>query len=456
MGGCLHLATPHCDIIVGSKEDGGMCPIGLKLSTLLVAAAFLSQPVLAQRGGTAPGSTGGGTPTGGVGSVPGTGTVPGNSRTPTNNIPNTVPNTTTPQQNQLPPPIFVSGRVMLEDGTPPSQSVPIERVCSSGNPHTEGYTDSRGYFSLQLGQRNGAVMPDASEDVGFGGYGGMGRSGQGAAMPGATSPGYNSMGGDNRFMLCDLRARLAGYRSQSISLVNHRAMDNPDIGVILLHRIAPSEGSTVSARTLAAPKAARKAYEKGLASLKKKKNDQAEAEFQKAVSVDSEFSAAWYELGRLQAGKDQVDAAQQSFNAAIKSDPKFVLPYIELSFLDYRAQKWQALADVSAEAAKLDAFEYPQAYLLNALANYNMKNYDAAEKSAREAEKIDTHHRFPKSSHILGVLLANKQDYTGAAEEFRNYLKFAPNASDAAAVKTLLERVEQANAQGAVKQQQQQ
>ncbi len=429
-----------------------MSPIGLKWSMFIVAAAFLSQPGLAQRGGPPTGTTGGGTTTGGVGSVPGTSTSP--SRTPT--VPNTVPNTTTPQPGQMPPPIFVSGRVMLEDGTAPPQSVPIERVCSSGNPHTEGYTDSRGYFSLQLGQRNGAVMPDASEDGGFGGYGGMSRSGQGPTMPGQTSPSYNSVGADNRFMLCDLRARLAGYRSQSISLVNHRAMDNPDIGVILLHRIAPSEGSTVSARTLAAPKAARKAYEKGLQSLKKKKDDQAQADFQKAVSIDAEFSAAWFELGRIQSEKNQLDTAQQSFDAAIKSDPKFVLPYIELSFLDYRAQKWQALADVSAEAAKLDAFEYPQAYLLNALANYNMKNYDAAEKSAREAEKIDTHHRFPKSSHILGVILANKRDYTGAAEEFRNYLKFAPNASDAAAVKTLLERVEQANAQGSVKQQQQQ
>ena len=53
-------------------------------------------------------------------------------------------------------PIFVSGQVMLEDGTPPTESVAIERVCG-GQSRTEGYTDSKGYFSLELGRRNNGV-----------------------------------------------------------------------------------------------------------------------------------------------------------------------------------------------------------------------------------------------------------------------------------------------------------
>ena len=104
--------------------------------------------------------------------------------------------------------------------------------------------------------------------------------------------------------------------------------------------------------------------------------------------------------------------------SAIKAEPKFVQPYVELSLLEYRAQKWQALADVSAEAAKLDAFEYPQSYLLNAVANYNLQRFDVAEKSAREAARLDTHHRYPRSYQILGVIMANRQDFQGAAEEF--------------------------------------
>jgi tetratricopeptide (TPR) repeat protein len=424
--------------------------IGLRFSLLVAAAVLLAQPGFGQRGGQGS-PTGTGSPAGGTGMGTTTGTVPGvgTTRNP-NTIPNTIPNTTPQPTTQLPP-IFVSGRVMLEDGTPPPQSVVIERVCSSGQPHAEGHTDSKGYFSFELGSPNPGVMQDASEEQsGFGGFGGIPNS---SSTMNSTrqSSGYGGMNSDNRFMNCELRAQMPGYRSQSLSLVNHRAMDNPDVGVILLHRIGESEGTTVSARTLAAPKNARKAFDKGFGALKKQKADEAEKEFAKAVQIDSNFAAAWCELGKLQAAKSEFDAAHQSFEASVKADPKFVIPYIELSLLEYRAQKWQALADVSAEAAKLDAFEYPQAYLLNALANYNLKKFDAAEKSAREAERLDTQHRYPKSAHILGVILANRQDYTGAAVEFRNYLKFAPNAPDAATVKGQLQQVEQITAQGAVK-----
>ena len=425
-----------------------MVSISLKISAFVTVAVLLAQPGFGQRGGSTSGSTGTGSTSGGVGSTTGTtGTTRNTPTTPTNPSTNTTPG--------MPTPVFISGRVMLEDGTAPTSSVAIELVCASGNPHTQGYTDGRGYFSVELGQRNLPVLPDAAEDTPgtFRPFPGTQSPSMGGQSPQTSS---GSFGADTRFMTCDLRARLAGYRSQSLSLANHRAMDNPDIGVILLHRIAPAEGITVSASTLAAPKDARKAYQKGLDELKKHKTEQAVQNFQKAVSIDANFAAAWWELGKLQAEGNQFDEAHQSFAAAVKAEPKFVPPYIELSLLEYRAQKWQALADVSAEAARLDAFEYPQSFLLNAVANYNLQHFDVAEKSAREAARLDTHHRYPKSYQILGVILANRQDFQGAAEEFRNYLKFAPNASDAASVKSQLDRVVQANAQNLAKPQPQQ
>ena len=61
------------------------------------------------------------------------------------------------QQQQMPEmvrPIFISGKVMLEDGTPPQESVVIERVCN-GNARPEGYTDSKGRFSFEVGRNQG-------------------------------------------------------------------------------------------------------------------------------------------------------------------------------------------------------------------------------------------------------------------------------------------------------------
>ncbi len=47
--------------------------------------------------------------------------------------------------------IVLSGQVTLDDGTPPPEPVLIERVCN-GVTRPEGYTGSKGRFSIRLGQ----------------------------------------------------------------------------------------------------------------------------------------------------------------------------------------------------------------------------------------------------------------------------------------------------------------
>jgi tetratricopeptide (TPR) repeat protein len=332
---------------------------------------------------------------------------------------------------------------MVDDGTAPPETVVIERVCN-GNVRAEGYTDHKGYFSVDLGMDQG-VPQDASTSGGRFDDTGM-------RLPGQTQT-ASGMGGsamsDQRYRNCDLRANLPGYRSQLVSLANRRAMDSPDVGTIFLHRLGNVEGRLISAISLAAPKDARKAFEKGLDLAKKNKLDDAVKNYQKAVDVYPKYAAAWFELGKLQAAKGQADAAHQSFDAAVGADPKYLNPYLELSRLALGAKNWRELADVSGRAVKLDPFDYPQQFFLNSVANYNLQNMDAAEKSAREAEKLDTEHHYPQVSHLLGVILAQRQDYTGAADEMRNYLKFAPGATDAATVRGQLDQLEKLSAQRA-------
>src|ERR1700721_2942159 len=96
-----------------------------------------------------------------------------------------------------------------------------------------------------------------------------------------------AMGGSQDRMLqnCELRAKLPGFRSQSVMLAGRRPMDNPDLGTILLHREAPGEGSTVSVTSLNAPKAARKAFDKGIELLKKKKLPDAREALEEHVKI---------------------------------------------------------------------------------------------------------------------------------------------------------------------------
>ena len=413
-----------------------------RVRAISIAAALLAvSPAFCQKGGgttgagspgtgtTGPGTTGTGTT--GTGTV-GTGT-PSIGRTPTTTTPGTTQPTTTPTIQQ---PIFLSGRVMLDDGTPPTDQVVIQTVCN-GMPHSEGYADSKGYFSLELGANRG-VIQDASEysssGSNMGGLGGM--SGNTSTMGGLGA-------GDRKYMGCDLQAKLAGYRSQSVSLSGRRPMDDPNVGVILLHRNGGhEEGSTVSMSSLAAPKDAKKAYDKGMDALKKKKYEDAQNNFEKAVELYPRYAVAWYELGRLRVSQNQDDIARGSFAEAIKADPKFVLPYLSLSYLELEAKRWQQLAEVTEKTIALDPFDYPQCYFFNSVAHFNLRELEAAEKSGLQAERLDTRNQFPQVHHLLGMILADRKDWDGAAQRFRNYLKLSPKAENADAVRNQLSQVE--------------
>ncbi len=344
--------------------------------------------------------------------------------------------------------MYVSGRVMMDDGTPPPGSVTIVRVCN-GVTRAMGYTSTKGDFSFDMNHADNAFQdastpgvtsmsdptstraslddPLSSMRSNMGTTGGMSSGG---------------MGSSSALMGCELRAQLSGYRSSAVQLAQRRAMDDPDIGVIIMHRMGKDEGSTVSMTSMMAPKDAKKAYEKGLDALKKKKAEDAEKEFQKAVASYPKYADAWFRLGMLQLDQKNVEAARTSFTQAIAADPKLVTPYVEMAILDARDAKWKEVADSTGKAIRLDPVDFPVAYYFDALANYNVQNYEAAEKSARQLQKLDTQHRYPLADRILASVLADRKDYSGAAQQMRNYLKFAGTNKDADEVRGQLQQLE--------------
>ncbi len=409
--------------------------VWVRAITIVAGSGLLIGSALGQSKGTPTTPTGTGSATG----TTGTGTT-GTTRPSTTT---TTPTSPTQPSVSIPQPIYVSGRVMMEDGAAPSEPVVIQTVCN-GNPHSEGYTDAKGYFSIELGSRNSAMIQDASEFDSRPGFGSSNSSGS-TSSNSALGGGMDSA--ERKYMGCDLQAKLSGYRSQTVALAGRRSMDDPNVGTILMHRTGPAEeGKTVSMVSLAAPKDAKKAFDKAIDALKKKKFSDAQTNLEKAVEAYPKYATAWYELGMLQAGQGKADMARRYFETAIENDPKYIQPYLQLSVLALQAQKWQELADLTAKTVKLDPFDYPQEYFLNSVANYNMQHFDAAEKSALEAERLDTRHQYPKNSHLLGMILAMKKDYAGAKDRFKTYLQFAPNSEDAPRVRSQLAEVEKITA----------
>lgn len=393
---------------------------------LVISLSVASQPALSQH---PPGGGGGA-----AGANPG-GAGMGKPTSP-------APRSNSTNMDTLNRPAYLSGKVLMDDGAAPPEPVVIERVCN-GRPRAEGYTDSKGRFSFQLGQSQGVTQDASYDDLGTSGLQQPNAPGRRSAPMGREQVGGGTRGNAGQGLVgCELRASLAGFRSDVVNLSGRRMFDNPDVGTIVLRRLANVEGTSISMTTLQAPKDARKAYDKAREALRKGKTADAQKEFEKAVGAYPQFAAAWYELGLIHEQGNDPAEARKYYAQAIAADSKLVTPYLHLAQLGARERKWQEVADISGRAIKLDPVDFPDAYLYNALANYNLRRFDVAEVSARQAQKLDSAHRWPKADRVLGTILYEKKDYTGAAEQMRSYLTFAPDATDADLVKAQLAELE--------------
>jgi tetratricopeptide (TPR) repeat protein len=377
-------------------------------------AAFAQQPGGAPAGSTTPGGRSGS----------------GLGRTDTPNMNSPFPD----QSSMTQRPIFLAGKVMLDDGTALADRVKIERVCN-GTARTEAYTDRKGQFSFQLGRN--MEMQDASSSSAMPDFMGGGNT--------RRSSGGIQQGGIERSLFgCDLRAELAGYRSDVITLANRHYMDDPNVGTIILHRLGKDEGLTISVNSALAPKDARKAYDKGMEAINKKNLDEAQKNFEKAVELYPKYSAAWVTLGRLHEQREHPDEAAKAYRQAIAAEPKLIPPYERMSWLALQASKWQELADWTDQLLRLNPTSGAETYYFSSVAQFQLQHYDIAEKNAREAIRLDSANKITRTHYVLGLALAQKHDFTASADSLRHYLDISPGIQDADVIRKQLSQVEEA------------
>jgi tetratricopeptide (TPR) repeat protein len=391
---------------------------------LLTGSIFLlACNLLAQRGGiggtAGGGTTGAGSPTGGTTSSSGAST------------------TTTSPQNNIPRPIFLTGAVVMGDGTP-AESVKIERMCN-GNTRTEGYTDRKGRFNLELGRAS------EFQDASMNGTSPFGASSQDPFQTAQTSFGGQSGMTERDLWNCEIRASLAGYRSDSVSLAGRRALDNPEIGTLVLRKLGSNvQGLTVSATSALAPKDAKKSLEKAMDAMKKRNPDEAQAQLEKAVAAYPKYATAWLELGKLQEQRDHATEAQKAYEQAIAADSKFLPPYDRLAAMALKASQWETLANLTDQILKLDPFSSPDAYYMNSIANLQLKHFDVSEKQATEAIKLDPLKKNMRAYYILGLAQASQAKYVASAASLKVVIGAAPSGVDLDVVRKQLTQVEAA------------
>lgn len=334
--------------------------------------------------------------------------------------------------------IYLSGKVVMEDGTAPDRLVTMERVCN-GQVFREGYTDSKGEFNIQVGGTSVAALEDAST------YGTDARGGQ---MGDPLASGGIS-GSSERFSTmrnmgfvdltgCEVRAQLDGYRTDSYILGKRSIHDKPEIGTFILHPLEGVSGVTVSATSLAASKNARKSYEKGLALWRKSDAVKAAKELEKAVDAHPQYAEAWSLLGKTRLMLNDEPAAREAFKKALEADSNYLPPYSLMTELSVRAGDWPAALRYSGDLLKLNPHN-GQARFFQALAAYESGDLDTAGNAigtvlADEALRLQV----PQAFHLEGLIHTKRAEFEEAAAAYRQYLAAAPQAPNAGEVRAQL------------------
>jgi len=330
--------------------------------------------------------------------------------------------------------VFFTGNVMLDDGSPPAETVRIERVCD-GHATFEAWTDEKGHFGFK-------VLPTGSDvSTGDASAQGDGPTELNKAMNSSST--QYSMPITTALRNCELRAVLAGYRSEGVSMSLKSTMDDARVGTIVLHALSRASSLTVSATTLQAPPNARKAYQKGLEAMRLEKWEPASAEFGKAVKIYPKFAIAWYQLGLARQSRNDAAGAVAAWKEAQQSDPRYIKPYENLTVAADHRGDWAESEKYSHLWIQLDPEDFPGAYLLNAVANARLNKPEEAERAAREGLRLDKDQKIPRISYVLGLILMDKKEYAESARCFRKYLDLAPNAGDAAIVRQQVPKLEE-------------
>lgn len=240
---------------------------------------------------------------------------------------------------------------------------------------------------------------------------------------------------------CEVYAIVGGVRSESRQVMSLRGSEALDIGQLIINPSTTEIGTTVSANSLRAPSEARKLLHKGVSEAASQKWEQAQKHLERAIEIYPKYSEAWHELGLVLQHQSRTAEARNAFQQAHAADPVFIRPYFGLVGLAADGQDWHEMQRISNEANTL--FSDPLMLFYNAIATFNLHDFEAAEKSLLRAAALDRDHHLPQIELLLGDVLIQRRDFAGAAAKVREYLALSPNGPQADAARSELARLEQ-------------
>ena len=239
---------------------------------------------------------------------------------------------------------------------------------------------------------------------------------------------------------CEVQVSVPGYDLLRKPVNGPADLGGIDVGTMQLRRLAGMKGFSISVTSLLVPSAARKEFEKADNDVHSNHLPSAIQHLEKALAQYDNYAAAWNKLGMIYLASHQTEKANQAYAKAIASDPQYIPPYVDLAALEPRTEQYESAIEYAGKALALNP-HIAIASFIQAEGDLHLNRLDAAEKSARDAEK-EPHQSFPQLHVLLAKIFLQKQDSSNAAAQMRTYLKESPRGPYAQAVKKDLAQIE--------------
>jgi tetratricopeptide (TPR) repeat protein len=196
-----------------------------------------------------------------------------------------------------------------------------------------------------------------------------------------------------------------------------------------LKRNADERTGVVNAKLVQVPKEALKHYEKGLELVQTGKVDEAMAEFKAAVAMYP-FALAYLEMGKIYLRRSKLADALAMFELAVRHDTNDFDSRLNYAVALYNSKRLDDAEKEFNEAARLNASAvWPHYYL--GLISIQRKNYETAQAEMETAERLKGEKNFPLLHRYLGGVYIIRNLNKQAVTQLETYLQLDPKAKDA-------------------------
>jgi tetratricopeptide (TPR) repeat protein len=248
---------------------------------------------------------------------------------------------------------------------------------------------------------------------------------------------------------CYLEAELKGYESTRIDISKLDGFSNKvnELPPLVLSKTG-GDPRVIKNGDDDVPPAAHSAW---IAAMKASNADnypELAVQLKAVVTAAPKFARGWHTLGIAYEVLQMPDDARGAYLHAIQADPKMLVSYVTLSHMDVLVKDWQGAETAAQGAIRLDPKRtFPEIWLHQAVARYQLKDYEGAEASVREALG-QPGKETSRAEFILGRILDAKGDSAGAREHIAKFLNENPKTPDADLIKGYMDVIGKPEAAG--------